>query len=309
MIVGFLILIVITVDRRRSSRWLDEVGVGLLLDKVRSAMQRILVQLGLSRKGASKGSGRWNYGAALIRKDHTDRRRGFDLLDFLGVFLVVKAISKQISKVTQGSLQGICYGLFPTLGGRTRNDISYEMEKKGSRVRTDAYLVKGSSFALGVLHHSVSHVLVVCPISERDSNDGSNPNAVSLRVWIIVREIASDIHNSSAPTIETEDFVGKIDDLPTLSIGEFHPAPTRSRGDEFWTQFLIQFGLESSELHFCILREIEEGVIWSTRERVLRVVSPVHRGIERSLAMCGYRIVLVCRVGHMRTFGASSVRV
>ena len=39
---------VVMIDRRRSGRWLDEIGVGLMLDEFRSTMQRILVQLWLS---------------------------------------------------------------------------------------------------------------------------------------------------------------------------------------------------------------------------------------------------------------------
>jgi len=45
--IWILILIVITISRRGSRCWLDESGVRLLLRKVRSAMQRILVQSGL----------------------------------------------------------------------------------------------------------------------------------------------------------------------------------------------------------------------------------------------------------------------
>ena len=54
---------------------------------------------------------------AVIRKASTDRRGSLNLLDFFGVFLIVKAVSKEVSEVTQGSLQGIGDGLFPTLEG------------------------------------------------------------------------------------------------------------------------------------------------------------------------------------------------
>ena len=71
-----------------------------------------------------------------------------------------------------------------------------------------AYLVKSSSFALGVLHHSVSNIFVVYPISKCDSDGGSYSNGMSLRVWIVVCEIASHVHDGSAPAVETEDFIG-----------------------------------------------------------------------------------------------------
>ena len=50
----------------------------------------------------------------------TDRWRGFDLLNFFGIFFVIKAVPKEVSKVTQGSFQGIGNGLFPTLVGLTQ---------------------------------------------------------------------------------------------------------------------------------------------------------------------------------------------
>lgn len=40
----------------------------------------------------------------LIIKGLTDRWRRLDLLDFFGVFLIIKAVSKEVPKVTQGSL-------------------------------------------------------------------------------------------------------------------------------------------------------------------------------------------------------------
>ena len=55
---------------------------------------------------------------AFATKGSTDRWRRLDLLNLSGVFLVVKAVSKEVSKVTQGSLQGIGDGFFPTLGGK-----------------------------------------------------------------------------------------------------------------------------------------------------------------------------------------------
>ena len=52
---------------------------------------------------------------AVIRKASTDRWRSLDLLDFFGIFLIVKAVSKEVTEVTQGALQGVGNGLFPTL--------------------------------------------------------------------------------------------------------------------------------------------------------------------------------------------------
>ena len=45
--IGIVILVVVAIDRRQSGRWLDNTGVGLLLGKLRSAMQCVLVQFGL----------------------------------------------------------------------------------------------------------------------------------------------------------------------------------------------------------------------------------------------------------------------
>ena len=124
------------------------------------------------------------------------------------------------------------------------------------------YLVKGSGFTLGILHHSISRVFVIYAISERDSNNGSNPDGISLCVWIIVCEIASDVHDGGAPAIETEDFIGEVNDFPALGIGKLHSASPRPRGDVFWTEFLVQFGLEGCELHFRVRRKVEKcGVV------------------------------------------------
>lgn len=54
---------------------------------------------------------------AVIRKASTDRWGSLNLLDFFGVFLIVKTVSKEVSKVAQGTLQGVSNGLFPTLEG------------------------------------------------------------------------------------------------------------------------------------------------------------------------------------------------
>ena len=100
--IGIVILVAITIDRRRSGRWLYETGVGLLLGEFRSAMQRILVQFGLSRKGTSKGSMKGNHKVGTMGP--TDWWGSLDLLDFSRVFFIVKAVSKEIPKVTQGPL-------------------------------------------------------------------------------------------------------------------------------------------------------------------------------------------------------------
>lgn len=81
---------------------------------------------------------------------------------------------------------------------------------------------------------------------------------MSLRVWIVVCEVASNVHDGSAPPVETEDFIGEIDDLPTLGIGKLHPVTPRSGGDVFRTEFLVQLGLEGCELHFCVCRKVEK---------------------------------------------------
>ena len=51
----------------------------------------------------------------------TDRWRSLDLMYLFRVFLVVKAVSKEVSKVAQGPLKSIRDGLFPTLEGWSRN--------------------------------------------------------------------------------------------------------------------------------------------------------------------------------------------
>jgi len=155
-------------------------------------------------------------------------------------------------------------------------------------LRRPAHLVESSGFALGIFHHPIPNVFVVYPVSERDSDDGSDSDAMSLCLWIVVCEIAGDVHDGSAPAIETEDFISKIDDFPTLGIGELHSVSPRPRGDIFWAESLVQFGLEGCELHLCIRRELECGVVRSTREGVLRVIGSVHRWIERRRAVHGY---------------------
>jgi hypothetical protein len=157
----------------------------------------------------------------------------------------------------------------------------------GAASRT--YLVESSSFALRVLHHSISNVFVVYPVPEGDSYDGSNPNCMSLCVWIIVCEIASDVHHGSTPAIETEDFVSEIDDLPAFGVGELHSVSPRTRGDVFRTEFLVQLGLEGREFRLFICRKVDKrGVVGSTGEGILRVISSMHGGIERSRVVCGY---------------------
>lgn len=61
-------------------------------------------------------SGRDDKGAHVI-SGPTYWWRRLDLLNFFGVFFVVKAVPKEVSKITQGSLQSICDGLFSTLEG------------------------------------------------------------------------------------------------------------------------------------------------------------------------------------------------
>lgn len=151
------------------------------------------------------------------------------------------------------------------------------------------HLVEGGGFALGIFHHSIPNIFVVYPVSECDSDGGGNSDAMPLCLWIVICEIAGNVHDGSAPAIETEDFICEIDNFPTLGIGELHSVSPRPRGDEFWTEFLVQLGLEGRELHLCICREVEErGVVGSAREGVLRVISSVHRRIERRLTVHGY---------------------
>ena len=151
---------------------------------------------------------------------------------------------------------------------------------------------------------------MVYSISERDSDYGSDSNGISLCIWVVVCEIASDVHDGSAPAVETEDLVGQVDDFPTLGIGELHSASPRPRGDVFWTEFLVQFRLEGCELHFRVRRKVEKrGVVGCGREGVLWVISSVHRGIERRWTVYGYRIVSVCRVGRVGTSSSSLVGV
>jgi len=45
-----------------------------------------------------------NHRMAVIRNASTDRWGSLNLLDFFGIFLVVKAVSKEVSEVTQGTL-------------------------------------------------------------------------------------------------------------------------------------------------------------------------------------------------------------
>ena len=133
------------------------------------------------------------------------------------------------------------------------------------RMAPRAYLVESGGFTLGVLHHSISNVFVVYPILERDSYDGSNPNCMPLCVWVVVREITSDVHDGSAPSIEPEDFVGEVDDFPTFGVGQLHSVPPRSRGDVFRTEFLVQLGLEGRQFRLCVRRQVKNRrVVGST---------------------------------------------
>ena len=113
-----VILVVITIDRRCPHRWLDKTGVRFLLSKFRSTVQRVLVQFRLTRNECEpQRHQQERIIVALMTMGRTDRWGRLDLLDFFGVFLVVKAVSKEIPKVTQGTLQGVRNGLFPTLEG------------------------------------------------------------------------------------------------------------------------------------------------------------------------------------------------
>ena len=161
--------------------------------------------------------------------------------------------------------------------------------------RRRAYLVKGGSFTFGILHHSISNVFVVYPISESDSYNGGDPDGMPLCVWIVVCEITGDVHHGSTPSIETKDFIGEIDNFPPLGIGELHPISPWSCGDIFWAELLVQLGLESRELRLSVRGEVVKSrVVGGTRKGVLGVISSVHCGVERCWTVCGYRFALVC---------------
>ena len=67
-------------------------------------------------KGISEGDK-----VVFVMKGPTHRWGRLDFLYFFGVFFVIKAVSQEISKITQGTLEGISDGLFPTLEGWTQD--------------------------------------------------------------------------------------------------------------------------------------------------------------------------------------------
>ena len=75
-----------------------------------------------------------------------------------------------------------------------------------------ASLVEGSSFAHGVLYHSITNSFVVSLIPERDPGDG-NHKGMSSCVWNAVCEIVNGAHDGSVPAVEIKEFVVQIDDL------------------------------------------------------------------------------------------------
>jgi len=77
-------------------------------------------------------------------------------------------------------------------------------------------------------------------ISQRDSNDGGNPDAIPFCLFDIVHKIYRQANDIRAPAIKTENLIGEIDDLPAFDIRKFRTSSwTRALRDVFRTELSV----------------------------------------------------------------------
>jgi hypothetical protein len=88
---------------------------------------------------------------------------------------------------------------------------------------------------------------LIFPVVGLSSHCGGQYNKTSWRVRE-THKVDLDISNSTAPAIETEDLVGKIDDLFCSKIVDFASSVSRTCRDVFGTKLLVETTLQRSYL-------------------------------------------------------------
>lgn len=88
---------------------------------------------------------------------------------------------------------------------------------------------------------------LIFPVVGLSSHCGGQHNKTSWRVRE-THKVDLDISNSTAPAIETEDLVGKIDDLFCSKIVDFASSVSRTRRDVFGAKLLVETTLQRSYL-------------------------------------------------------------
>lgn len=88
---------------------------------------------------------------------------------------------------------------------------------------------------------------LIFPVVGLSSHYGGQHNKTPWRVRDTYK-VDLDISNSTAPAIETEDLVGKIDDLFCSKIVDFAASVSRTCRDIFGTKLLVETTLQRSYL-------------------------------------------------------------
>ena len=90
---------------------------------------------------------------------------------------------------------------------------------------------------------------MIRPIPERHPYDGRDTDIVLSRLFAVIDKVCREAHNARTPAIKAKHFVGEIDDLPSLGVGEFGAATrTGTLADELGTELLVEFCLEGGNL-------------------------------------------------------------
>lgn len=132
---------------------------------------------------------------------------------------------------------------------------------------------------------------MICPIPERYPHDGRHPDIKPPRLLAIIREIRCDTYDTRTPAVEPKHLVGEVDDLPSLSIGEFRTTTwTGPLADVFGTEFFVEFGLEGGDA-------FGGGAVFGERGETEECVGRGRRGDEGQQGWPG-SAVRACVKGH-----------
>ena len=144
---------------------------------------------------------------------------------------------------------------FQNYGGRASHRQSQLPSLPGETVmdqeapRDVTYLVQCGTFTLQILPSTISNVFVVGSILKCDLHNCSDTDTISPRFGVHVQKVRLDLRHGRAPSIVTENLVGKSYDLPPFHVRQlWSPARGWSLGHVFRAKASVECRLYARSL-------------------------------------------------------------
>lgn len=115
------------------------------------------------------------------------------------VLMIVGAVAEQLAKVFERSFCGVGDGLLLSL-------------------------FECSMLLPSIFGAAVADVLVESTVTQSDSHDAADASIEASTVGRAIEKVDIQTYNGGGPAIEAKDFVGQVDELPTLDVGQLFAA-------------------------------------------------------------------------------------